>query len=88
MGRGKRYVPPSHGDVRIVKRFIFYLDLPVEDGLDKERQARWLETVYIWQRYKASYSDDGVASPGHRKKTIVNSRQACLERNGNETVAM
>lgn len=58
MGKGKRYVPPSPGDVRIIKRLILYLDLPVEDGLDKERQARWLETAYIWQRYKASYSDD------------------------------
>jgi hypothetical protein len=52
MGKGRRYAPPSPGDIRIVKRFVIYLDLPVEDGLDGERQARWLETAYIWQRYK------------------------------------
>ena len=36
---------PNKGDIRIIKRFAF---LPIRIGAEK----RWLETVYIEQRYE------------------------------------
>ena len=52
----EKYVEPKAGDIRIIKRFLFFpqtlpIKIEIKTKMKTIRQTRWLEIAYIKQRY-------------------------------------